>query len=121
MLIGFRTTRRVFVNVMVGAVLLRLLFMGLDGMDRFADDWNRVTGANMEGSGQVRDALVGAREHVPDEADRWLAQAKIESAKRGALLDFLKSVVGLMESSSQGDQHLPYGSHLEDPYGYISD
>ena len=121
MFIGFRLTRRVIVNVVVGGVLLRLLFMGLDGLERFADDWNRLTGANMESSGQVRDALVGAREHVPDEADRWLAQAKIESANRGSLLDVLKSVVGLRESSNQGDQHLPYGSHLEDPYGYISD
>lgn len=121
MFIQFGLTRQVIVNVGVWVVLLRLLFMGLDGLERFADDWNRVTGANMESSGQVRYALVGAREHVPDEADRWLAQANIESAKRGALLDVLKSVVGFRESSSQGDQHLHYGSHLEDPYGYISD
>lgn len=73
MLIGFRLTRQVVVNVIVGVILLRLLCMGIEGLDRFSDSWYRVAGASMEGSVQVQESSLASSEHIPDEADLWLS------------------------------------------------
>lgn len=63
MFISFRVTRRLV--VIVAAILARLFFMGMDGVDRFSSDWNRVTGASMPDASRARDMVNGARGALP--------------------------------------------------------
>ena len=118
MFIGFRVTRRWVVNIIVAAILARLLFMGMDGFDRFSSDWNRVTGASMPGSSGVRDVVTDMRATLPSELDEFLARAEADADSSRSLLDVLKSVAGMADASTTPDQPLPYGAaqQMESPY-----
>ena len=118
MFIGFRVTRRLVVNVIVVAILARLFFMGMDGVDRFSRDWNRVTGASMPGSSGVRDVVTDMRATLPSELDEFVARAEADASNSRSLLDVLKSVAGMADASTTPDQPLPYGAaqQIESPY-----
>lgn len=121
MFISFRVTRRWVVNIIVAAILARLFFMGMDGVDRFSSDWNRVTGASMPGSSGVRGAVSDLRSTLPSELDTFLARAEADASNSRSLLDVLKSVAGMADASTTPVQSLPYGAaqQLESPYdGY---
>ena len=91
MFIGFRVTRRWVVNIIVAAILARLFFMGMDGVDRFSSDWNRVTGASMPGSSGVRDVVTDMRSTLPSELDEFVTRAEADASNSRSLLDVLKS------------------------------
>ena len=118
MFISFRVTRRLVVNVIVAAILARLFFMGMDGFDRFSNDWNRVTGASMPGSSGVRDVVTDMRSTLPSELDEFVARAEADASNSRSLLDVLKSVAGMADASTTPDQPLPYGAaqQMESPY-----
>ncbi|NCT86916.1 hypothetical protein GXB84_06175 [Stenotrophomonas acidaminiphila] len=125
MLIGFRVTRGWVVNIIVAAILARLFFMGMDGVDRFSSDWNRVTGASMPGSSGVRDVVTDVRSTSPSELDEFLARAEADANRSRSLLDVLKSLPGVpglpgfgIDASTTPDQPLSYGAaqQLESPY-----
>ena len=118
MFIGFRVTRRWVVNIIVAAILARLFFMGMDGLDRFSSDWNRVTGASMPGSSGVRDVVTDVRSTLPSELDEFLARAEADADSSRSLLDVFKSVAGMADASTTPDQPLPYGAaqQMESPY-----
>lgn len=123
MFMGFRFTKRAVVNVAVAAILARLLFMGMGGVDRFPGDWNRVTGADMPGSSRVRDVVSDARSTLPDELDVYVARAQADARNSRSLLDVIKSVAGLDDTSSETSRPLPYGTtqQLESPYDRYAD
>lgn len=118
MFIGFSVTRKGVVLVIVAAILLRLFFMGMDGVDRFSSDWNRVTGASMPGSSGVRDVVTDMRSTLPSELDEFVARAEADASNSRSLLDVLKSVAGMADASTTPDQPLPYGAaqQMESPY-----
>lgn len=118
MFISFRVTRQGVVNVIVVAILARLFFMGMDGVDRLSSDWNRVTGASMPGSGGVRSVVTDVRSTLPSELDELVARAEAEANNSRSLLDVLKSVAGMGDASNTPDQPLPYGAaqQMESPY-----
>lgn len=118
MFISFRVTRKGVVNVIVAAILVRLFFMGMDGVDRFSSDWNRVTGASMPGSSGVRDVVTDMRSTLPSELDEFVARAEADADNSRSLLDVLKSVAGMADASTTPDQPLPYGAaqQMESPY-----
>lgn len=118
MFISFRVTRKGVVKIIVAAILARLLFMGMDGVDRFSSDWNRVTGASMPGSSGVRDVVTDVRSTLPSELDEFLARAEADAVSSRSLLDVLKSVAGMADASTTPDQPLPYGAaqQMESPY-----
>lgn len=125
MFISFRVTRKGVVKIIVAAILARLLFMGMDGVDRFSSDWNRVTGASMPGSSGVRDVVTDVRSTSPSELDEFLARAEADANRSRSLLDVLKSLPGVpglpgfgIDASTTPDQPLPYGDaqQLESPY-----
>lgn len=121
MFISFRVTRRWVVNIIVAAILARLFFMGMEGVDRFSSDWNRVTGASMPGSSGVRDVVTDVRSTLPSELDEFLARAEADAESSRSLLDVLKSLPGvpsLPDASTTPDQPLPYGAaqQMESPY-----
>lgn len=117
MFISFRVTRRLVVNVIVVAILARLFFMGMDGVDRFSSDWNRVTGASMPDASRVRDMVNGARGALPSELDDFVARAEADAGNSKSLLDVLKSVAGMTDAPT-AQPPLPYGTaqQLESPY-----
>ncbi|WP_448478731.1 hypothetical protein [Pseudoxanthomonas mexicana] len=123
MFIGFRVTRRCVVNIIVAAILARLFFMCMDGVDRFSSDWNRVTGASMPGSSGVRDVVADMRSTLPSELDEFVARAEADASNSRSLLDVLKSVAGMADASTTPDQPLPYGAaqQLESPYDRYAD
>ena len=130
MFIGFRVTRRLVVNFIVAAILARLFFMGMDGVDRFSSDWNRVTGASMPGSSGVRGSVSDMRSGLPSELDDFLARAEADANRSRALLDVLKNLPGVpglpgfgIDASTTPDQPLPYGDaqQLESPYDRYDD
>ncbi|CAN7164933.1 hypothetical protein LJR168_002613 [Pseudoxanthomonas sp. LjRoot168] len=118
MFISFRVTRKGVVNIIVAAILARLLFMGMDGFDRFSSDWNRVTGASMPGSSEVRDVVTDMRSTLPSELDEFVARAEADADNSRSLLDVLMSVAGMADASTTPDQPLPYGAaqQIESPY-----
>ncbi len=123
MFIGFRVTRRWVVNIIVAAILARLFFMGMDGVDRFSSDWNRVTGASMPGSSGVRDVVTDMRSTLPSELDEFVARAEADARNSRSLMDVIKSVAGIADTSSDTTQPLPYGTtqQLESPYDRFAD
>ena len=123
MFISFRVTRKGVVKIIVAAILARLLFMGMDGVDRFSSDWNRVTGASMPGSSGVRGAVSDMRSTLPSELDEFVARAEADASNSRSLLDVLKSVAGMADASTTPDQPLPYGAaqQLESPYDRYAD
>ena len=130
MFIGFRVTRRLVVNFIVAAILARLFFMGMDGVDRFSSDWNRVTGASMPGSSGVRGSVSDMRSGLPSDLDEFLARAEADANRSRALLDVLKNLPGVpglpgfgIDASTTPDQPLPYGDaqQLESPYDRYDD
>ena len=126
-------TRKGVVKIIVAAILARLLFMGMDGVDRFSSDWNRVTGASMPGSSGVRDVVTDVRSTSPSELDEFLARAEADANRSRSLLDVLKSLPGVpglpglpgfgIDASTTPDQPLPYGAaqQLESPYDRYDD
>lgn len=123
MFMGFRFTKRAVVNVAVVAILARLFFMGLDGVDRFSGDWNRVTGADMPDSRRVRDVVSDARSTLPNELDAFVARAEADARNSRSLMDVIKSVAGMADTPAATSQPLPYGTtqQLESPYDRFAD
>lgn len=122
MFMGFRFTKRAVVNVAVAAILARLFFMGMDGVDRFSGDWNRVTGADMPDSRRVLD-VTDARSTLPNELDAFVARAEADARNSRSLMDVIKSVAGIADTSSDTSRPLPYGTtqQLESPYDRFAD
>lgn len=123
MFMGCRFTKRAVVNASVAAILARLFFMGMDGVDRFSGDWNRVTGADMPDSSRVREVVSDARSTFPDELDAYVARADADARNSRSLMDVIKSVAGIADTSSDTSRPLPYGTtqQLESPYDRFAD
>ncbi len=98
MFIGFRLTKRLVVNAVVALVLARLLFMGMDGLDRFSDTWNRNFGANMPNASGLRGAVNGARQVFPSGLDEYARQAERDAAQSTTLMDVFASVFGRVKN-----------------------
>ncbi|PSD09639.1 hypothetical protein C7E19_23775, partial [Stenotrophomonas maltophilia] len=98
MFIGFRLTKRLVVNVVVALVLARLLFMGMDGLDRYSDTWNRTFGANMPNASGLRGAVNGARQVFPSGLDEYARQAELDAAQSTKLMDVFASVFGRVKN-----------------------
>ncbi|MBH1864595.1 hypothetical protein [Stenotrophomonas maltophilia] len=92
MFIGFRLTKQLVVNVVVALVLARLPFMGMDGLDRFPDTWNRTFGASMPNTSGLCGAISGARRVFPSGLDEHARQAELDAAQSIALVDVFASV-----------------------------
>jgi hypothetical protein len=119
MFISFRVTRKGVVLVIVAAILLRLFFMAMDGVDRFSSDWNRATGASMPNASAVRDRLDHARSFLPNEVDEWVANAEANANNSESLWDVIAGVAEMFSSNPTTDKALkPYGTpdNLENPY-----
>ena len=123
MFIGFRVTRRWVGNIIVAAILAHLFFMGMDGVDRFSSNWNRVTGASMPNASIVRNRVDHARSFLPNDADKWVANAEASANKSKSLLDVFEGAAEMFSSNPTTDQALkPYGTpeNLESPYDRIA-
>ncbi len=98
MFIGFRLTKRLVVNVVVALVLARLLFIGMDGLDRFSDTWNRTFGASMPNASGMRGTVNGARQVFPSGLDEYARQAELDAAQGTSLLDVFAGVFGCVKN-----------------------
>ncbi|MDH1192628.1 hypothetical protein [Stenotrophomonas sp. GD03958] len=98
MFIGFRLTKRLVVNAVVVLVLARLLFMGMDGLDRFSDTWNRTFGASMPNASGLRGAVNGTRQVFPSGLDEYARQAERDAAQSTSLKDVFASAFGRVKN-----------------------
>lgn len=124
MFIGFRVTREGIVNVIVVAILACLFFMGMDGVDRFSSDWNRVTGASMPDSSLMREKVGDVRSGLPDEGEEFLARAEANASNSKSLLDVLGGIADMLHSDAAHLNSAPaYGSidNQESPYDHFAD
>lgn len=124
MFISFRVTRKGVVNAIVVAILACLFFMGMDGVDHFSSDWNRVTGASMPNSSLLREKVGYVRSGLPDEGEEFLARAEANANKSSSLMDVVRGVADLVRSDATAANTAPaYGSfdNQESPYDRIAD
>lgn len=98
MFIGFKLAKRPVVNVVVALVLARLLFLGMDGLDRFSDTWNSTFGASMSNASALRGVVNGARQLFPSGLDEYARQAQRDAAQSTSLMDVFASVFGRVKS-----------------------
>lgn len=124
MFISFRVTRKGVVMVIVAAILLRLFFMAMDGVDRSSNDWNLTFGGDMPNSTALREKVSGVRTGPPDVGEEFVARAEANASNSESLLDVLRGVADLFRPDAAPLSSAPaYGSidNQESPYDRYAD